>query len=457
MRLELLGGGGLRVPHLVYRLMTLREELDLEEILLYDVDRRRAETMAALCEELGRRQDTPVRLKVLDVPRPPDPVDFVLTAIRPGGDRGRARDEAVCREVGLLGQETTGAVGFLMALRTARPLVEGVLEALSPNPSAYVLNFTNPAGIMTDALCRAGVDKAVGLCDTPSHFLLELAEGLGLAEDDLQADYFGLNHMGFFTALTDKAGKDRLPDILGRLEELSQTVRPLGYFPPDVLRALGNLPTEYLHFYLDRRGSLSRQAATPISRGAQIETLNARFWERVHGSATPAADQVLDSYLEVMSTRSATYLRAETGSAYERQVDPKSYLDHPGYEAIAISAIQAVRGGPPARLMLDVAGGGESVGIQSPDVYETSVLVDQSGIHPKSVTAPSPVAQSLIASVKTYERLTLEAISHPGPDALLAALLAHPLVADGPLAMAFLDRAAAQGAEGVAGVWKPRG
>lgn len=451
MRLELLGGGGLRVPHLVYRLMALREELDLEEILLYDLDHSRAETMAALCSELGTRKGTPVRLKVLDTPRPPDPVDFVLTAIRPGGDHGRARDEAVCRKVGLLGQETTGAVGFLMALRTAGPLVETVLEALSRNPSAYVLNFTNPAGIMTEALHRAGIARAAGLCDTPSHFLLELAEGLNLPEEALTADYFGLNHLGFFTALRDTDGTDRLWEVLGRLEDLAKRVRPLGYFPPEVLRALGNLPTEYLHFYLDRSGSLARQATGEVSRGAQIEVLNRRFWEAVHAQG---AGRILDTYLDIMATRSATYLRAETGSTYERQVDPASYLEHPGYEAIAVRAMQALRGGRPARLMLDVAGGGESVGIQSAAVYETSVVVDTTGIHPRPVTPPSPVARALIDSVKTYEQLTLEAIRHPNPDTLLAAILAHPLVADGPIALSFLDEAAEQGAEGVAGVWK---
>lgn len=451
MRLELLGGGGLRVPHLVYRLMTLREELGLEEILLYDTDHRRAETMAALCSELGTRRGTPVRLTVLDTPRPPGSVDFILTAIRPGGDHGRARDEAVCRRVGLLGQETTGAVGFLMALRTAGPLVETVLEALSRSPSAYVINFTNPAGLMTEALHRAGVTRVAGLCDTPSHFLLELADGIGVPEASLTADYFGLNHLGFFTALRDDRGIDRLPDVLGSLEDLSKTVRPLGYFPPEVLRALGNLPTEYLHFYLDRRGSLARQATTPVSRGAQIEALNERFWETVHRDGST---RILDTYLEVMATRSATYLRAETGSTYERQVDPTSYLEHPGYEAIAVQTMQALQGGAPARLMLDVAGGGESVGIQSSEVYETTVVVDTAGIHPRPVTPPSPIAHALIHSVKAYERLTLEAIRRPTPDALLAAVLAHPLVADGPVALSFLDEAAQQGAEGVAGVWK---
>lgn len=455
MRLELLGGGGLRVPHLVYRLMALRDELDLDEMFLYDVDRSRAETMARLCEALGSRTGTPIRLKVLDVPRPPDAVDFVLTAIRPGGDHGRARDEAVCRDAGLLGQETTGAVGFLMALRTAGPLVRTVLEALSRSPSAYVLNFTNPAGLMTEALAREGVNRVAGLCDTPSHFVLELAEGLGLAEDDLEVDYFGLNHLGFFTALRDRSGKDRLQEVLDNLDSLSQTVRPLGYFPKEVLHALGNLPTEYLHFYLDRHGSLARQSATPVSRGAQIEALNQTFWATVHGDRASSPTAILDTYGEIMATRSATYLRAETGSTYERTVDPSSYLEHPGYEAIAVRAMQALKGGSPTRLMLDVAGGGESVGIQSSDVYETSVLVDASGIHPRPVKTPSPVAQSLIDSVKTYERLTLAAIAHPQADALLAAILAHPLVADGPLAMAFLDRAAEAGVEGVAGVWKP--
>lgn len=453
MRALLLGGGGLRVPHLVHGLLAETGDLALEELDLYDIDRRRADTMAALCAELARREERALRLTVLDRPRPPAPVDFVLTAIRPGGDHGRARDEALCRASGLLGQETTGAAGFLMALRTAPALVQGVTEALASNPSAYVLNFTNPAGLMTEVLSRAGVKRAVGLCDTPSHFLVELADALGIEEPALRPQYFGLNHLGFFTGIGDQDGRDLLPQVLADLERLRERVRPLGYFPAEVVRAIGNLPTEYVHFYLDRRGSLARQERTPESRGAQIERLNRRFWEAVAQEPAAKPEGVLDTYLSVMAERSATYLRAETGSTYVRPVDGHTYLEQPGYEAIAIRAMRALTGGPPATLMLNVAAGGESIGVQSAEVYETTVRVDAQGLRAQPVTPPGPVAMSLLAQVKTYERLTLEAIAHPAADRLLAALLAHPLVADGPVAMAFLDRAAEAGVEGVQGVW----
>jgi len=451
VRIELLGGGGVRVPHLVYRLLGHREELDLEEILLYDLDRHRAEAMAGLCGALARRKGVDLPLRVIDAPGTGGPVDFVLTAIRPGLDRARARDEEVCRGAGVLGQETTGAGGFFMALRTIGPLVDEVLRSLETSPDAWVLNFTNPAGIMTEALAARGVTRAAGLCDTPSHLLAEIESGLGVASGDLTPSYVGLNHMGFFTGLVDRQGVDRLPEILDRYEEMRERIDSLRYFSPEVVRAIGNLPVEYVHFYLDRRGSVARQAATPVLRGGQIEALNRRLWAAVE-AAPGASEAALGAYLEVMATRSATYLAAETGESRHRSRDPEAYLEHAGYEVIAIAAMRALRGGPAATLMLDVMGGGASLGADPGEVYEASVRVDATGLTVLPVAPPGPVARSLIEAVKTYERLTRVAQARPSRAALLAALLAHPLIGDGPVAGRLLDLAAGAGVEGVAGI-----
>lgn len=450
MRLELLGGGGVRVPHLVYRLLAFKDRLDLDEILLYDADRRRVERMAALCTALAQRRGIDLPLRILDRPGGGGPVDFVLTAIRPGGDAGRARDERLCREVGLLGQETTGACGFLMALRTLGPLSEIVLRALETSPEAWVLNFTNPAGLMTEGLVRRGVSRTAGLCDTPSHLLEDLEAGLGLGPEGLEPHYFGLNHLGFFTALRDRDGRNHLPALLADYDRMATRIDTLRYFPAEVVRAIGNLPVEYVHFYLDRSGSLARQALSE-GRGAQIEAINRTLWQAVADALPERPDDALDAYLKAMATRSATYLQAETGAARTQPPDWQSYLEEPGYEVVAIRVIEALRGAGDAQLLLDVAGGGAVVGAPPEEVYETLVRVDPQGLHVKPVTAPAEWVRGLVGAVKTYERLALDAAAEPSRESLLAALTAHPLVADAPRAIALLDRARDAGVEVVAG------
>lgn len=453
MRIELLGGGGVRVPHLVYRLLKHRRELDLSEILLYDAVPARAAAMAALCEALVRRSgDAPLPLRVLDRPGGGGRVDFVLTAIRPGGDRGRARDEALCREVGLLGQETTGAGGFFMALRTLGPLTEAVGAALATSPAAWVLNFTNPAGLMTEALSALGVERVIGICDTPSHALAEIEQALDLEAGALTPDYFGLNHMGFFGALTDQSGTDRLPELFERYETLTARAETLRYFAPDVVRAIGALPVEYVHFYLDRRGAVERQARAEILRGAQIEALNTALWREVEAAMPDRPDTALDAYLRTMATRNATYFATETGASRRPLERPERYLESPGYEVVALAAMRALLGGPAATLMLDVPGGGARIGADAHEVFETTVRLDSSGVEVLAGRAPTGFVRGLVGAVKAFERLALEAWRRPGRAAVLAALLAHPLVADADAARRLLTLAEAAGVEGVAGV-----
>ncbi len=449
MRIELLGGGGVRVPHLVHRLLAVRERLDLDEILLYDTDRRRAELMAGLCTALVRRRGPDLPLRVLDRPGGGGRVDFVLTAIRPGLDSGRARDERLCREVGLIAQETTGAVGFLMAMRTVAPLYQAVRASLETSPDAWVLNFTNPAGLMTEALTRQGVDRAVGLCDTPSHMLEQLEEALSVAPGSLDAHYFGLNHLGFFTALVDRDGRDRLGDVLARYDAIAEHVETLRYFSAETVRAIGQLPVEYVHFYLDRLDALRRQGES-LGRGAQIEALNRELWRVVAGSLPNRPEEALDAYLRTMATRSATYLEAETGTRRGRSAEPEAYLDEAGYEVIAIRLMEALAGAGEGRLLLNVAGGGRVIGAPADEVYETSVRVDRDGIHVLDVTAPREWVRGLVGAVKSFERLALAAAAAPSRETFLAALTAHPLVADEGAALALLDHGRAAGLETLA-------
>lgn len=453
-RILVLGGGGVRVPRLVHGLVDPARALPIEEIHLYDVDGRRAAAMAVLCRELAREAGARVRIEVAARLDALPAVDHVLTAIRPGGDRGRARDEAVCKSAGLLGQETTGAAGFFMILRTARPLLEAVAAARVQSPEAWVLNFTNPAGVMTEALVQDGVARAVGVCDTPSHLVEELAPALGVDPDSLTPSYTGLNHMGFFTRLVDAGGADRLPEILARYEELSRVVRPLSYFPAAWVRSLGCLPVEYVHYYHDRAGTLARQAAAAQGRGGQIEDLNRALWQALDRLLPGDPAAALAAWRAQMATRSATYMRVETGSQVRREVSAATYFEREGYEAVAIALMQALAGRGARTLVLDAPSRGAIAWAGADEVFELSLRVDADGLRPVPGPPPGSEALALVRAVKAYERLALAAALHPTEDALVAALAAHPLMADEATARRVLTAAARAGVPVVAQVYR---
>ena len=454
-RILLLGGGGVRVPRLVHGLVDPRRHLPIEEIHLYDVDAARARAMALLCGELAREAGSRVRVAVAEALDALPRVDHILTAIRPGGDRGRARDEAVCKAVGVLGQETTGAAGFFMVLRTVPPLLEAVAAALAKSPDAWVLNFTNPAGVMTEALTRAGAQRVVGVCDTPSHLVEELAPALGVEAEAVVPSYTGLNHLGFFTRLEGPDGRDLLPVILDRYEELARVVRPLSYFPADWVRALGCLPVEYVHYYHDRAGTLARQAGASQGRGAQIEGLNRTLWAALDRLLPTDPAGALAAWREQMATRSATYMRVETGSPVRREVTAASYFEREGYEAVAIAVMQALAGEGGHTLVLDAPSAGTVAWAAADEVLELSFRVDAGGLMPTPGPALGGQALDLVMAVKAYERLALAAALEPTRQAMVAALAAHPLVGGEERAGAVLRAGAEAGVEVVRDAFRP--
>ncbi len=271
---------------------------------------------------------------------------------------------------------------------------------------------------------------------------------LGLPEDSLVPSYTGLNHMGFFTRLVDRAGRDRLPEILDRYEELGRVVRPLSYFPAEWVRRLGCLPVEYVHYYHDRAGTLARQAAASQGRGEQIEGLNQTLWEAL-GRLLPADPRAaLAAWREQMATRSSTYMRVETGSKVLREVTAASYFEREGYEAVAIAVMQALAGDGDRTLVLDGPGQGSVPWAADPDeVFELSFRVGADGLAAAPGAALQGEALAVVQAVKAYERLALEAALRPTREAMVAALAAHPLVGAEDRALDVLAAAARAGVD----------
>jgi 6-phospho-beta-glucosidase len=364
---------------------------------------------------------------------------FVFSAIRPGQEAARAVDEEVPLKYGVLGQETTGPGGFAMALRTI-PAMLGYARLIEDvAPDALLVNFTNPVGIVMQALHDHTSVRAVGICDGPISMQRSVAAFLHQPRERVHADYFGLNHCGWIhRVLVD--GVDRLPEVLGRFEELQRFDEQWQLFDAELVRAMGMLPMEYLYFYLYRDEAVAHIHGSGSSRGRQLQALNDALWPvlRAHVDAGDLAGAQA-AWERAMGERDATYFARERGEVLEDHADAGDVFEGEGYEGVATAVMAAAVRRRKVPLIVNVANRGAIGGLRDDDVVEVTCLVDEHGAHPIAQGDMPEVAAGLITQVKLYERRTVEAAVTGSYAAALEALLAHPLVASYPVAKQILD------------------
>src|SRR5258708_14952602 len=273
MKMTLLGAG-VRAPCVLRGLASERADLGLDEVVMHDTDAGRLDLMAALGGYLASEGGAGYTVRGDHDPRSAIAgARFVFSGSRPGAEAARAVDEEVPLKHGVLGQETTGPGGFAMALRTI-PAMLGYARIIEETaPDALLVNFTNPVGIVMQALHDHSRVRAVGICDGPIAMQRSVAEFLGLPREQVHADYFGLNHCGWIHRLLVD-GRDRLPELLGRFEELQAADDQWRPFDPALVRAIGMLPMEYLYFYYYRDQAVAHIRGSGISRGRQLQDLN---------------------------------------------------------------------------------------------------------------------------------------------------------------------------------------
>ena len=310
----LLIGAGIRTPLLLHGLIRRQEALGLTEVALYDDDPSRLATMGAFARYVAAQGGARFAVTAHDDLRAgASGAGFVFSAIRVGQERHRIADERVPLRYGVLGQETTGPGGFAMALRTIPALLHyaPILEAEAPD--AWLVNFTNPAGLITQALTRHTNLRVVGICDTPTAMRGSIARFLGRSEDEVSLDYVGLNHLGWVRrVLVD--GRDALPELVDRYDELSASNHEWGLFEPELVRLLGLLPNEYLYYYYYRDKADANILASGSTRGEQILGINEPLWRELSDNlAAGQPDLALRAYEQRMVARTSTYMARESG------------------------------------------------------------------------------------------------------------------------------------------------
>jgi 6-phospho-beta-glucosidase len=444
MKMTLLGTG-VRTPFVLHGLAGAADELELSEVVLHDVDPERLELVSALGAYLCKEWGATFEVRAASDPRAAlEGSRFVFSAIRVGQERARALDEELPLKHGVLGQETTGPGGFAMALRTIPAMLSYARMIEEVAPEAFLVNFTNPVGIVLQALSDHSDVRCVGVCDGPIEMKRSVARFLGVPGDEVHVDYFGLNHAGWIhRVLVD--GRERLPELLQNYENLQRAEDSWRMFEPELVRSIGMLPMEYLYFYYYRQQAVENVLRSGGTRGGQIAELNAALWpelrERVDAGDLPGAEQAWE---HAMDTRDATYFSRERGELVAEELDEEDddeaeMFEGDGYEGLATAVMVAAVQRKKVPLILNVPNRGAIPQLRDTDVVEVTCMADEHGVHPLAQGSMPPEALALIEPIKEYERLTVRAAVEGSYEAALKALLVHPLVGSYPVAKSILD------------------
>jgi len=484
LKLAILGGGGFRTPWVYRAVADDTGEPGVGEVVLYDTDPRRLAVIEAVLAQVpGARRPRPSVRSTTDLDDAVEGADFVFAAIREGGLAGRQADEHVALDLGVLGQETIGAGGIAFGLRTVPVMLHVARRVRALAPDAWVLNFTNPAGMITEAMQTVLGDRVLGICDTPSGLGRRVAQLLELPADEVQLDYVGLNHLGWMRRVLHH-GSDVLPALLadpgtlGRLEEGA-------VFGPEWLQTLGCIPNEYLWYLYCNTEAVAAIRAARETRGDSLARTQPAFYAAVAADPSTA----FDVWRQTVADRSATYMAEartddpdaaaslrtdDRAGAHDRdrttsrdndnsgennvdKADDADSVDNgdSGYADVALAVMRAISRDERRVLILNVRNATTIAALPAYAVVEVPTMVDGNGVHPLATAPPSLHQLGLMSTVKAVERLVISAATTGSVEDAENAFALHPLVGSVSTARAMLAgyRAAIPG---VAALFGPR-
>ncbi|MFE4262121.1 6-phospho-beta-glucosidase [Streptomyces sp. NPDC056883] len=419
MKLAVVGGGSTYTPELIDGFARLRDTLPISELVLIDPAADRLELIGGLARRIFAKQGHPGLITTTsDLDAGVADADAVLLQLRIGGQAARLQDETWPLECGCVGQETTGAGGLAKALRTV-PVVLDIAERVRrSNPDAWIIDFTNPVGIVTRALLQAG-HKAVGLCNVAIGFQRRFAAMLDLTPADIHLDHVGLNHLTWELGVRKGGpeGENLLPQLIARHgDSIAADLR----LPRTVLDRLGVVPSYYLRYFY-AHDEVVRELGTKPSRAAEVAAMEKELLG-LYG------DPALDEKPELLAKRGGAFYS-------EAAVDLAAALLGDGGSAIQV--VNTLNNGTLPFLPDDA-------------VVEVQARVDRTGPSPLAVPRLDPLYSGLIAHVTAYEDLALDAALRGGRERVFKALLAHPLVGQFDLAEGLTDRLLAHNKEHLA-------
>jgi 6-phospho-beta-glucosidase len=417
MKIAVIGGGSTYTPEFVDGLARRAEALHVDQLCLMDVDEERLRVVGGFVKRMARTLAPALEIVLTnDLVRAVDGADFVLVQIRVGGQEARRLDERCGAKHGLIGQETTGLGGFRKAMRTIPAMLRIAQVVNERAPNAFLINFTNPVSIVTQAIAQHGAVKAIGLCNIPIGLRMDLSKLLGERPEAVKLDSVGLNHLSFVRRVL-VGGQDVLPKLLleatgdrrGRPANIPELDYPAGF-----LQALGMVPSDYLRYFFLEPEMLREQRAQELCRAEEVMAIESDLL-RLY------ADESNASKPESLSKRGG------------------AFYSHAALELIA--AIAEDRG---EELVVDVCNAGAVSELARDAVVEVPCVVDSRGARPITQPPLPPEIRGLIQHVKAYEDLTVAAAVERSRRKAMLALVTNPAVRSATIALEVVREVSAE-------------
>ncbi len=391
-KLTIVGAGSSYTPELIEELAKEKEKLPVGEIALYDIDEKRLNIMEGFCKRYAGKLGLDVAItSTMELDRALYGADFVDTQIRVGGNKQRVLDEKIPLKYGLVGQETTGAGGMMKAFRTIPVMLQLArrLEELSPN--AWIVNYTNPTGLITEAVTKYTKARIAGFCAGGIYPKMWAKEAMGIEHDRVQYDFVGLNHMNFISNITID-GRPVTEDEFIAIAKQNKNVNL------DLIKLLGVIPSPYLQWYYQTTEKVNKVLDAGFTRGEEVMELEKEVFAAY-------ADETREDKPEALSKRGGG-----------------------GYSEVAFGFINAIYNNIDTNMVVNVPNQGAVKFLPDDAVIETGCLVNRHGVTPLAVTNIPSMCWGLISEVKNYEQLAVEAAVEGDVRKAKWALLAHPLV-----------------------------
>lgn len=436
MKLAVIGAAGVRTPLIVKECYRKAESLGLTELFLMDIDGDHLKLIDRVTDSLLNDVDTSILKRIIttDARAALEGADFVITTFRVGGIEARVIDERVPLSYNVLGQETTGAGGFSMGLRSI-PVLLGYIELMRQYcPNAWLINFANPSGMMAEAAIKVGHwQRTIGICDAPTEVQRMVSQYFSIPEEDIFVDYFGLNHLGWTRSIRVH-GQDILPKIISELDTLP--IKDMLPYSTQIVKSLGMLPNEYLYYFYNSKNSVQNILRSEHTRGEEILEENTKFFKDIT-IFMDSPKKLLQLYTDYLEVRRSHYMQNETGKT-PAAMEPITLELQGGYADVALRLIKSLQIDGKQIHIVNTLNKGAIEGLPDDCVVEVPAVVGRDFIQPVSVGEIPLHALGLLARVKAYEQLTIQAAVEGSDEKAIEALVLHPLVADEKIATAIV-------------------
>ncbi len=388
------GAGSTYTPELIEGLAQKKESLPVREIMLHDIDEKRLDIMEGFCKRYVKELGLDVTInKTTDLARAVEGAYFVNTQIRVGGNEARVLDEKIPLSHGLIGQETTGAGGFMKAMRTIPVMLNLAKTIEKYSPDAWIVNYTNPTGLVSEAVTRYTNAKIAGFCSGGIFPKMWAKKSMGIEYDRVRYDYVGLNHMNFIYNIS----------IDGRAateEEFIHIAKANPEIDLELVKLLNAIPSPYLQYYYHTHRKLDQFKNAQYTRGQQVMMMEKEIYSAY-------ADEKISTKPEALNKRGGG-----------------------GYSDVAMGFLDAVYNDQDTWMIVNVPNNGAVDFLPDSAVVEIGCLVNGVGMQPLKVKNVPPMVWGLISEVKNYEQLAVEAAVEGDINKAKLALMAHPLVRD---------------------------